>query len=256
MTAILKDKALLWIAAQDGPSSLRSRVLIYHPDSRRWVGSFQVELPVRCLTVQGERIYAGFDATWTPNGTPLGAFDRSTVIRIPAVRWSSERPSPADVSRWLSGLSLRERAVHAFFSGQPGQVPAILKAQTNAPGAEESFLLAFAHDAVGLDNPELYQRHLRRLHELHPDSVFTEATRGMLAPAPTENRTAPPGPRPSPALVLQRRDLNNDGKISRIEFRLWLGERLRFSDFDRNGDGFIDASELPTLLDRTNADGE
>jgi hypothetical protein len=59
-------------------------------------------------------------------------------------------------------------------------------------------------------------------------------------PRPVEER----GPRGTPAdRFIQRLDRDGDGKVSRKEFD---GPPEHFDDFDRNHDGFIDASEAPT----------
>ncbi|HEX3658855.1 MAG TPA: EF-hand domain-containing protein [Pirellulales bacterium] len=50
------------------------------------------------------------------------------------------------------------------------------------------------------------------------------------------------GQRPDPKQLLQRLDINKDGKLSKDEAPEWM--QNNFDRFDTNGDGFVDADEL------------
>jgi len=70
---------------------------------------------------------------------------------------------------------------------------------------------------------------------------------GVAAPraaGPEPRRVEEKGPRGAPAdAFIRRPDKDGDGKVSRKEFD---GPPERFDDFDRNRNGFIDASEAST----------
>jgi hypothetical protein len=78
------------------------------------------------------------------------------------------------------------------------------------------------------------------------------------SPSPT-NLTATPRGQPTPAStaskdsaasrVLQRRDLNRDGRLNLVEWRLWQGPKAELKAWDRNGDGELDPEEFQTHLD-------
>ena len=51
------------------------------------------------------------------------------------------------------------------------------------------------------------------------------------------------------ALVLQRRDLNRDGKINLVELRLWLGPKAELREWDQNGDRELDRQEFQAFFE-------
>jgi hypothetical protein len=65
----------------------------------------------------------------------------------------------------------------------------------------------------------------------------------MEDPVPDPNAT------PSDAAeVLARRDLDGDGRLNPVEFRLWKGDNADFKGADVNHDGFLDTGELEMVL--------
>jgi hypothetical protein len=48
---------------------------------------------------------------------------------------------------------------------------------------------------------------------------------------------------------MKRRDINGDGKISPLEFKLWVRDQYEFGTYDANADGFLDAAEAAKLVD-------
>jgi hypothetical protein len=91
---------------------------------------------------------------------------------------------------------------------------------------------------------------LSRLRSAYPDSLFTELT------AQVRPRLAAPAPPPAEApiepetaeAVMERRDLNGDGKLNAVELRLWLGAGAPVAPADSNGDGVWDRTELAAWL--------
>jgi hypothetical protein len=49
--------------------------------------------------------------------------------------------------------------------------------------------------------------------------------------------------------VLTRRDLNRDGRLNLVEWRLWRGPKAELKDWDRDGDGHLDPTEFGAFLD-------
>lgn len=255
--AVFRDKTLLWIAAWESPTSGRTRVLAYETESRRWLGSFHLPLPVSSLALHDGWLYAAGDASHLTRGMPFLMADTRGITGIPARQWLPDRPGTNELQRLLASRTPRERAIHHFFANQPQASLDLLRSSTQdrPPTDEALFLLAFCHDSIGLDQPAELHQFLRRLHDAHPESPFAEATRSMLdgpAPkSPTEPR--PPGPEtgtPNLSEILARRDLDGDGRISAVELKLWLGDRIQLPEFDRSGNGTIEPDELPRLLER------
>jgi hypothetical protein len=253
VTALLRDQTWLWVACADFNGPQRSRILLYHRPSRRWVGWFPLGLPVRSLAADSRNLWVGMEDA-AGGGVPvLVAVDKLPLISQPQGRWTRETISPEELGQRLAALGAKERAVYAFFAGDPAKVVELLAPDgTPAPGAdaESLFLLAFAHDSLGLNQPDRMDGFLSRLRSAYPDSLFTELTAQvrprLAAPAP------PPAEEPkepeTAEAVMERRDLNGDGKLNAVELRLWLGAEAPVAPADSNGDGVWDRTELAAWL--------
>lgn len=256
VTALLQDKSFLWIATTDGPNALRGRVLLYHLTSHRWVGWFPVGLPVRSLAANDRFIWLGLDASANPQATPLVAVDKLPLHAIPQARWTDDGLDAEELGKRLAALPVKERAVYAFFSGDAEKVVKVL-APDGAPrpdaDAESLFLLAFAHDAIGLNRPDKLEEYLTQLQQRHPDSLFTDLAK-QVRPAPRVTLPVDaPATETEPETVeavLARRDLNNDGKLNAVELRLWRGPEAKVAEFDRDGDKALNPQEIEAMLKR------
>lgn len=253
VTALLQDHSFLWVATTDGLNTGRARVLLFHPPSRKWVGWFAIGAPVRSLAANDRFLWLGLDATHNPGMPPLLATDKQPLFAVPPARWTPDVLKPEELAAKLAKAPLKERAVHAFFGGDAARVAELL-APDGQPrentDAESLFLLAFAHDAIGLDRPAELERYLVELRARFPDSLFTEIANGV-RPGGKPVATDPPGNAAAPetfAEVLARRDLNGDGRLNPLEFRLWRGPGADFGAFDLNHDGQLDAEELKAVL--------
>ena len=302
--ALAMDRGFLWVATADPVFPLRSRILLFHPGSRKWVGWFPFAFPVTTLAVDDRYLWIGADTQFT-RATPLHALEKSVLLSIPASRWSPDPIEREDLDGKVAALPPSEQAVFAFFSGNMARV--LRLTDGDDLNDEQLFLRALAHDPIGLDQPEAMALHLRRLVIRHPDSVFTGLAGALLErvtqtapaaptgpdgvpppgapattpPAPTPTTSAGPSPpetardpaagtatvreatptpplaapptaprgQPAPASTLQRRDLNRDGRLNLVEWRLWLGPKAELRDWDRNGDGEIDRAEFQAFTE-------
>ncbi len=245
--AITRDKFFLWIATTDGLNPNRSRILVFHLKTKRWLGWFAVGLPVRTLLSDDTHLWLGLDASTLPAGNILVAVEKASVVAVPPKQWVSEVLDPSETTAKFARLPVKEQAIRAFFAGNHNKVNELLGNDPTAADAEELFLLAFCHDAIGLDQASKQQALLEQLHQRFPASVFATSTRTLLAPTllklePIEEPTE------TPADIFIRRDLDSDGRINGPELKLWQGDAWKLSDFDVNGDGSLDSSELPLLL--------
>lgn len=244
--AIARDKFFLWIATTDGLNPHRSRILAFHLKSKRWLGWFAVSLPVRSLLSDNSHVWLGLDASNVSAGNALIAVDKASVVAVPPRQWVPEELDPSETVAKLARLTIKEQAINAFFAGNHKKVVELLGNDSTTADAEELFLLTFCHDAIGLDDTPKLQALLGGLHQRFPDSVFATSTRALLAPIETKPEPLAE-PAETPADILIRRDLDGDGRINGAELKLWLGNAWKLSDFDVNGDGYLDASELPLL---------
>lgn len=334
--ALTMDHGFLWVATADPVFPMRSRILLFHPGSQKWVGWFAFGFPVTALAVDDRYLWIGADTQFA-RATPLYAVEKSALLSIPSNRWSPDSLDTEDLRMKLSALPTTERTVFAFFSGDYSSVLRWTEGESITD--EQCFLRALSYDPIGLNQPDQLALNLRRLIIRHPDSVFTglastllertgstalphnEPTPPALAPsaspgtnplpaaksvteasakpstetstplpAPSDSGTVPAPPiaaqipatvpaasptgtvsMPLPvapaarsnglpvsvargvanpaALVLQRRDLNRDGKINLVELRLWLGPKAELREWDQNGDRELDRQEFQAFFE-------
>lgn len=272
VTAILRDKNFLWIASTDGRNTNQSRILLYQPTSRKWVGWFAVPYPVHSLAANDRVLFLGMEVPSALRVSALAAVEKFPLTAIPAARWVDDVVSAAEIDHRVAGMPPKERNVFWFFSGQPQRIVDAL-APDGKPAddidAESLFLLTFAYDVAGLDQSDKFAAYAAMLQEKHPTSVYAELTRS-LAPAVREPEThtrvnqkpaSPAGLKPmreeaptdsltepeTATEILARRDLDGDGKLNPVEFRLWKGDDADFKVVDLNQDGFLDVSEIEAM---------
>jgi hypothetical protein len=334
--ALAMDHGFLWVATADPVFPMRSRILLFHPGSQKWVGWFAFGFPVTSLAVDDRYLWIGADTQFV-RATPLYAVEKSALLSIPSNRWNPDSLDAEDIRMKLSALPTTERTVFAFFSGDYSSV--LRWTEGESVTDEQCFLRALTFDPIGLNQPDQLALNLRRLIIRHPDSVFTglastllerigstalphnEPTPPALPPSTspvtntlpaaksvtdasakpsTETSTTLPAPSdsgtvPSPpltaqplatvpaasptstvsmhlpvapaarsnglpvsvargaanpaALVLQRRDLNRDGKINLVELRLWLGPKAELREWDQDGDRELDRREFQAFFE-------
>jgi hypothetical protein len=242
--AMVRDGAFTWVACEEVASPLRTRLLLWHGASRRWVGQMAVALPIISMAVDGQHLWVGADLSMLANGSPVLAIEKRGLMAVPSARWVTDEISTEDWGARLKELPPREQAVHAFFSGDPAKVVELLEP---APvDGEALFLLAFAHDPLGLDSPVKHEGYLNRLRRDFPESPFAEVVRG-LKPVPTASSVPSTG-----GSVLQtlfrRRDTNGDGRISAEEWKEWKGEAVEMKPFDLDGNGSLGMEEFDGVL--------
>lgn len=305
--ALAMDHGFLWVATADPVFPVRSRILLFHPGSRKWVGWFPFAFPVTALTADDRYLWIGADTQFV-RATPLHAVEKSALLSIPASRWTPDRLEREELEAKVAALPPAEQVVFAFFSGDASRV--LRLTEGGNLGDEQLFLRAMAHDPIGLGLPSTLAVHLRRLVLEHPDSIFStlagpllqrmapadppgsaspaaEATPDRQAaptpeplsagtPAPavqaagvpslasppnapsaeTPTVPAPPIPRATPVshpggaavAALRGRDLNRDGRLNLVEWRLWLGPKAELKEWDRDNDGQIDPAECEAFL--------
>ena len=252
--ALALDGPFLWVATGDPVQPERSRVLLLHIASRQWLGWFAVVRPVNSLAVDAAHLYLGLDVEALTGGISLFQIDKSTMVTTPVARRVSAAVTAAEVAPRIAALPTRERAVRAFFAGDYQTVVDLLGNMPN-PDPEALFLLTFACDPIGLNLPIRYAAYLDALGT--GETPWALATAGLRQPQiaaaaldPFLTSTPaldPPAARESVAAILARRDLNKDGRLNLIEFRLWRGPKAEIKPYDRNGDGHLDAEELEAV---------
>lgn len=201
--AVKSDQQWLWIATTDGNYTARSRILLFHQPTRKWVGWFLVSLPVTTICPSDQLVFLGIDANSAPAGNPLLAFEKRAMTGIHSSKWVSDELTDGELGDRLAKMPVRERAALAFFAGDARRVVDLLEPNQTTATAEELFLLAFAHDALGLDDRSKLLEHMDQLQQRWPDSPFAEAVRGFrpalaaqsatpqrVVPDPTTNPTA------------------------------------------------------------------
>ena len=207
VTALHRDGPWLWVATLDGTITNRGRVLLMHHPTRRWVGWFQVGGPVVSMAADPGRLWMGLDVTGSRGVSALLVADRTALVSVPQDRWVRDAILPEELGEKLALLPVRERAVLAFFAGQADRVMELLAPGNQVPDdldAEGLFLMAFAHDLIGLNQPERLDGYLDLLRTRHPGSVYAELAGGIRSARPAErvepeSTTEPSGEPPQAA---------------------------------------------------------
>ena len=168
--ALAMDHGFLWVATADPVYPMRSRILLFHPGSQKWVGWFALGFPVTTLAVDDRYLWVGADTQFA-RATPLYAVEKSALLSIPSTRWSPDTLDAEDIRMKSAALPLSERTVFAFFSGDYANV--LRWTEGDSLTDEQWFLRALSFDPIGLNQPEQLALNLRRLIIRHPDSVFT-----------------------------------------------------------------------------------
>ena len=125
-------------------------------------------------------------------GLPLFAVDRLALVAVPQASWVKDAIGIEELAERLAALPPKERATLAFFGSDPERVVELLAPSGDAApdaDAETLFLLAFAHDAVGLNDPETLDHYVNRLRLEHPESPFAELAGAVRSARPAA--TAP-----------------------------------------------------------------
>jgi hypothetical protein len=112
--------------------------------------------------------------------------------------------------------------------------------------AESLFIRAFAHDAIGLNQPARRDAFLDRLFAEFPDSPHAEAVRSLRPrkPAAVTDGVVPP----ALELLFKRRDANGDGRIDSAEWKAWKGDGADMKVFDADGNGALSLPEFDAVL--------
>jgi hypothetical protein len=199
--ALAMDHGFLWVATADPVYPMRSRILLFHPGSQKWVGWFALGFPVTTLAVDDRYLWVGADTQFA-RATPLYAVEKSALLSIPSTRWSPDTLDAEDIRMKSAALPLSERTVFAFFSGDYANV--LRWTEGDSLTDEQWFLRALSFDPIGLNQPEQLALNLRRLIIRHPDSVFTGLATALLErtgstlPSQGAPTVSPPDPIPTP----------------------------------------------------------
>jgi hypothetical protein len=247
VTALVRDGAFSWVACSEPNHPNRSRILLWHGPSRRWVGHVGLALPVSCLAVDESRLWVGANLAELPLAAPILALEKRGLMATPTVKWVPDEISETELGQKLADLPVRERAVHAFFAGDAQKVVDVL--EPGVPDAESLFLLAFAHDSFGLNQPARREALVERLLKDFPESPHADVVRTLRPPAAVASA---PESRPAavPALeaLFKRRDTDGDGRISLSEWKEWKGDAADMGPFDKDKNGSIGLDEFDAVL--------
>jgi hypothetical protein len=255
ITALANDGDFLWLAT--GMYSDASLLLVHKP-SGSLVGHCRVPGKVCSLAVSEQEVWLGL----AYSDPLLVRMRKQELLGVPRSQWLSLAISPEDRVRLVNQMSPRDRAMYAFYTGNEAQVAEVLgNVSPERASLEEMFLLAFAYDTNGLNNPELARSWFERIGTRYPESPWATAARnfqdanqqayqaaqreavwrakydrnhnGVLDPAERAALAADPG--------YQREQ--QAGRAEQLEVQV----QAILKRYDRNGDSRLDPEELQAL---------
>jgi hypothetical protein len=185
----------------------------------------------------------------SPNEVWLGAvrgsdrlilrFPKEAFLQVPRERWVPAEVPKEDVQTRLATWTPHQQALYHVFAGNHATAINLLQAEVQSePRAEPLFLLALAHDELGAAQPDKARAYADQLIASHPESVLAvalqfERRRELLAERIKERRQRSIGERSgSPA--------GSAVDTNTVPDRI----RLLMDDYDVDGDGALNASEL------------
>ena len=254
VTALAQDGDFLWI----GTSSHSGNCLLVHKPSLSLVSRCSVDGGITCLAVSGRDLWVG--AAFGKQ--LLTRIERQPLLSTPRSQWLSLIISPEERSSLVHGMSTRDQAMYAFYAGDDATVAQLLGSVNPAKASlEEMFLLAFAHDALGLDKPELTREWYNRIASRYPDSPWAKSAQEFLAASEENHKLKARQDR-----LLTKYDLNHNGILDQAERAAMerdpayqreekavrqdeLDAQLQaiFKKYDRSGDGRLDRDELEAI---------
>jgi len=253
VSALAGDGDFLWLGAANS-------LLLLHMGSGSLVASFV--MPVRdtisSLAVSSNSVWVG-----TAYGDhKLLQIPKEPFLSVPRDQWASLAISAQDRSRMVAGMSIRDRAMYAFYAGADAEVVNLLEnIDPQTAALEQMFVLMFSYDTLGVDNPDLMREWADHISSRFPDSPWSKAAAAAVAENGHNHEI-----KRHDALLLAKYDRNRDGVLDANERRamendpdyqrgkqswdaLQLDEQLKkiMERFDANGDGKLDRHELEQL---------
>ena len=168
--ALAVDGDFVWVITRNGDQLYESRILLYSPTNRFWVGGV-------AFKGYGMKAATGDGKLWlartTLNRLELLALDKQEFLTTPRAQWVPDRVSPAEASGLIAGLTPHQQAIARFFANDPAAAAPLLAAEAREdPSSETLFLLTMAHDENGLNQPDETARYAARLLKEYPESVY------------------------------------------------------------------------------------
>jgi Ca2+-binding EF-hand superfamily protein len=263
VTALAKDGDFLWVGIGN---YFGNHLLLLHQPSGSVVAG--CPMPVRdaisSLAVSKTSVWAG-----TAYGDhKLFQIPKDVFTSVPQSRWVSLAISPDERTRLVSGMSVRDQAMHAFYAADDARVAALFgEVDSDKASLEQMFLLAFSYDTLGLDKPGLARTWFEKIMSRYPDSGWAKFAQDALAKNEQNHKI-----KAHQEKLLAKYDANHDGVLGAEEKSMmekdagyqqeksaWEGDQLdiQFKEimqgFDSNGDGKLDRDELERLKTRVNA---
>jgi len=175
-----------------------------------------------------------------PEGEPAAETDAESLFLL-AFTYDLVGLNQPDRLDHLVGL-LRERYPDSLFAELAGGVRSARPA-ARAEGVEPEVVPAVV-EPTPTPEPTL---------ERPPEKLTETVTQPESVPPAVPAGVIPPEDSIRIEVVLKKRDLNRDGALNLVEFRLWLGPKSDFAAADTNRDGKVDGPEIRRVLHQEDA---
>lgn len=244
--ALAADGDYLWVGLhRRHPMKERDKLALFHVAGRAWVGAKTFPAWMDHLHVADGRVYA---MAVVDGRIRCAVADKNDFLSKSREQWFADEPSTEEIEQGLTSLTAHQQAVARFFMGEYDAVVRLLAGRpVELMSSEALFLLAMAHDELGLNQPAERDRYLTLLRDEYPESVYTRyvAAQQKLAEARVLGKArfaaredSTPTTNSSPAVGFQPYGSQASALYAPL-----------FKDYDCDGSGGLTFDELEALLE-------
>lgn len=257
ITALADDGDFLWLGAGN---YFGNYLLLLHKPSESLVACFVMPPRDRISSLAVSEKFVWIGTAFGDH--KLIQMPRDAFLSVPQDHWVKLAISLDERTRLVAGMNARDQAMYAFHAGDDAKVVSLLEnLDPQKASFEEMFLLLFSNDARGVDKPDAMQTWADRIGARFPESPWAKVAQAAVL----ENRE-PHKTRKQQAALMAKYDLNHDGILDAEEkaamekdpayqqseqdwreIQLYSQVREILKEFDHNGDGKLDRSELESL---------
>jgi Ca2+-binding EF-hand superfamily protein len=253
VTAMANDGDYLWMG-------IGSSVFLLHKPSASLAARFDLKKWGRIISILPSR-----NSVWvgTESDLQLLELSKDAFLSVPRSQWVTLAISPDERNGLIQKMSVRDRALYAFYAGDDQRVVELLGQIDPAKATlEELFLCAFSCDTSGIDNPAQAQSWFEHIMREYPNSAWAQIAKEALS-ANADNHQV----KAHAAALVERFDSNHDGVLDAKETKAMKSDpqyqqeqkiidkteqdvqiKAIFERYDGNKNGKLEPDEISSLV--------